>query len=299
MSDIALQTAAELRAARKDIERLTHELADCQQSNMTLRRSLDTIELAVRGSNDGFWSWDMQTNEAYISPRWKEILGYQDHELANHIDTFTAVLHAEDYAHVWAAVRANIDHGQPYAIEARMRHKDGSYRWVYTRGETMRDKHGQPLMMAGALTDIDQRKAAEAALLKAKLQEEVISAQNAILAELSTPLIPLTADTMVMPLIGTIDTRRAQHIIETVLQGVAVNATATVVLDITGVKIVDTQVANVLIHATRAVNLLGAKVILTGIRPEVAQTIVGLGIDLGRLITYSSLQQGIAHALRH
>ncbi len=71
------------------------------------------------------------------------------------------------------------------------------------------------------------------------------------------------------------------------------------ILDITGVPVVDTQVANALLHAAQAVQLLGAAVILTGIRPEVAQTLVGMGVDLRGMITRSTLQSGIAYALEH
>src|SRR6185295_2919913 len=104
--------------------------------------------------------------------------------------------------------------------------------------------------------------------------------QAAALDELSTPLIPISDDTVIMPLIGNIDSRRAQQVIEALLEGVAETRTQVAILDITGVPVVDTQVANALIGAAQAVKLLGAQVVITGIRPEVAQTLVGLGVDL-------------------
>lgn len=102
-----------------------------------------------------------------------------------------------------------------------------------------------------------------------------------------------------MPLIGTVDSRRAQLVLETLLEGIAAYQAQVAILDITGVQIVDTQVANALIDAAQAVRLLGADVVLTGIRPEVAQTLVGIGADLSGIITCSTLQSGIAYALRH
>ena len=137
----------------------------------------------------------------------------------------------------------------------------------------------------------------EEAVRQAVAQEEALRAQNAVLAELSTPLIPISDDVMVMPLIGAVDSRRAQQVMHALLEGTASRNARTVILDITGVPVVDTQVANALIGAARALRLLGAQVVLTGIRPEVAQTMVGLGVDLGSVTTRSSLQSGIAFAI--
>ncbi|GAB4215184.1 MAG: hypothetical protein OHK0022_54760 [Roseiflexaceae bacterium] len=130
-----------------------------------------------------------------------------------------------------------------------------------------------------------------------KLQEEIILIQQAALRELSTPIIPLTEDVLVMPLIGSIDSNRAQQIIEGLLDGVTTYHASTAILDITGVPVVDTQIANALLRAASAVKLLGARMIITGIRPEVAQTLVGLGVGMGEIITYGTLQTGIASVL--
>lgn len=143
--------------------------------------------------------------------------------------------------------------------------------------------------------DVSGRKHAEAA--QQVYQEQVIAAQQAALRELSTPIIPLTDGVIVMPLIGSIDSARAQQVIETLLEGVGRYHARFAILDITGVQIVDSQIANALIHAAQAVRLLGAHVILTGIRPEVAQILVGLGIDLSTLITRASLQSGVEFAM--
>lgn len=89
------------------------------------------------------------------------------------------------------------------------------------------------------------------------------------------------------------------QVLAALLEGIASRRISVAILDITGVPIVDTQVANALIQAAQAVKLLGAKVVLTGIRPEVAQTLVGLGVNLSGIITLSSLQTGIAYATAH
>jgi anti-anti-sigma factor len=130
------------------------------------------------------------------------------------------------------------------------------------------------------------------------LQQQVIDAQRSALRELSTPLIPITDDVVIMPLIGTIDSGRAQQVMETLLEGVAQHQARLVILDITGVSVVDTQVAQAFIQAAQAVRLLGAQVMLTGIQPQIAQTLVHLGVDLSGIQTQGNLQEGIRAALR-
>ena len=88
------------------------------------------------------------------------------------------------------------------------------------------------------------------------------------------------------------------QIVEELLTGVAANRATTAIIDITGVPIVDTQVAGALLRAAQAVELLGSRVVITGIRPEVAQTLVGIGVNLGSIVTRATLQDGIAYALR-
>lgn len=131
------------------------------------------------------------------------------------------------------------------------------------------------------------------------LQAEVIEAQQAALRELTTPLIPVADGVVVMPLVGTIDSGQAKEITERLLEGITRHRARVAIVDITGVRVVDTQVANGLITAAAAVRLLGAQVVLTGIRPEIAQTLVGLGVDLHNIVTHSTLQRGVAYALGH
>jgi rsbT co-antagonist protein RsbR len=144
--------------------------------------------------------------------------------------------------------------------------------------------------------DISERKQAEEE--RSQLQAQVIEAQRAALHELSTPLIPVADGVVVMPLIGSMDSARAQQVMETLLEGVATHRATIALLDITGLPIVDTQVAHALVRAAQAVKLLGAQIILTGIRPEVAQTLVGMGADLSGIVTLNNLQKGIVHALQ-
>jgi PAS domain S-box-containing protein len=151
--------------------------------------------------------------------------------------------------------------------------------------------------IAISFEDVTARKRAEEALRQSMLQEEKIRAQQVALEELSTPMIPITDRIVVMPLIGAIDSRRAQQVMDSLLYGVANTRAETAIIDITGVSVVDTQVANALVRAAVSVQLLGARVMITGIRPEVAQTLVGLGVDLRGISAHGTLSSAIASAM--
>lgn len=127
--------------------------------------------------------------------------------------------------------------------------------------------------------------------------ERTVSLQKIALQELSASLIPVFDKISVMPLVGTIDTERAKLIMENLLEGVVSQRAEVVLLDITGVPVVDTMVAHHIIQAADAVRLVGAKCMLVGIRPEIAQTIVALGINLHEFTTKSTLQKGMQSAL--
>jgi rsbT co-antagonist protein RsbR len=127
--------------------------------------------------------------------------------------------------------------------------------------------------------------------------QRTVSLQKIALQELSAPLIPIFDNITVMPLVGTIDTDRAKRIMENLLQGVVKHHAQVVLIDITGVPVVDTMVAHHIIQASEAVRLVGAKCLIVGIRPEIAQTIVNLGINLNQVVTKNSLQKGVAAAL--
>lgn len=131
------------------------------------------------------------------------------------------------------------------------------------------------------------------------LQEIVAQQQFLIdtIKQLSAPLLPVHDGILVMPLIGYIDSARSAQIMEELLTSVHKYQANFVIIDITGVPIVDTAIANNLIQAAQAVSLLGAQCVLVGISPEVAQTLVQLGVDLSQLATRSNLQAGIAYSM--
>lgn len=137
--------------------------------------------------------------------------------------------------------------------------------------------------------------------LERKVEErtaELQAVQAALVRELSTPLIPLAHNVVLMPLIGSIDSHRAQQVMETLLDGITAHQADTALLDLTGVSVMDTPIANALIQAAQAARLLGTQVILTGIGPAMAQTLVHLGTDLRSIQTRGNLQSAITEVLR-
>ncbi len=143
--------------------------------------------------------------------------------------------------------------------------------------------------------NLRQRIAAEqtAQAERLHLQQEIIRVQEATLRELSTPLIPLTPRVLLLPLIGSIDARRAAQMLETLLVGVAQHRAHKVLLDLSGVPIVDAEVAQALVQTAQAVRLLGAEVALVGIRAEVAQAIIATGVIVDTLPIYATLEMAI------
>jgi rsbT co-antagonist protein RsbR len=141
------------------------------------------------------------------------------------------------------------------------------------------------------------RREAEQAQAQIAAQLGTIQQQQAVIRDMSVPILPVTRSTLVIPLVGALDTTRLRVVQEQTLQALERAAIQHLILDVTGVPVVDTQVAQGLLQVTHAAGLLGTKVILVGIRPEVAQTLVSLGIDLSAIITRSTLQSGIAYTL--
>ena len=184
--------------------------------------------------------------------------------------------------------------GQAVTFEEELRTSRGSMD-VVTVKFPIYDASGALTGICGITIDITEQKRGEAE--RAVLQEKIIEAQRATLEELSTPLIPIAAGVLAMPIVGAVDQLRAELILEALLEGIVEHRAHTAILDITGVRVVDAQVASGLVAAARAVRLLGARVLLTGIRPEVARTLVGLDADLTGIVTLGTLESGIAYAL--
>jgi rsbT co-antagonist protein RsbR len=129
-------------------------------------------------------------------------------------------------------------------------------------------------------------------------RERIIREQQEAIRELSTPVLQVRERLLILPIIGVIDPHRARQLTEQLLRGIRATRAKVVVIDITGVAAMDASVANHLVQTVEAARLLGAMVIVTGLSPEIAQTLVNIGVDLGKMNTVGDLQGGIEEAER-
>lgn len=201
-----------------------------------------------------------------------------------------------------------------------IRHKNGKLTHVLYNASVYKDVRGNVLGVFAAARDITAQKQAEAELQKAHgelelrvqertaelakaneaLQAEIAERKRAeqVIRELSTPVLQVREGLLILPIIGVLDSQRARQLAEQLLRAIRDNRAAVAVVDITGVPSVDSKIANYLLQTAEAARLMGATVVLTGLSPEVAQSLVQIGVDLSRLTTVGDLQGGIADADR-
>ncbi len=165
------------------------DVTEAYRRREELRRARERLELAINGSNDGIWDWDLRTQDLYLSPRWKDQLGYADDELPNVFATLEGLIHPDDRPGVFAYVKCYLK-GEiaEYRKEFRMLHKDGSARWILARGAVLRNEDGAPYRMAGSHTDVTERKHDELA------KQFHLDFQHAV-AEISSRFVETTAQT--------------------------------------------------------------------------------------------------------
>jgi len=162
-----------------------------RRAEEALGKSEERFDLAVRGTDAGIWDRDLLTNQVYYSPRWKSMLGYEDHEIRNHFSEWEQRLHPDDRERALVTVRDYLDGStSEYELEHRLQHKDGLYRWILARGAVVRDGSGKPYRMVGWHLDITDRKRSEQ--LMQEREGELIAAQRIQEHMLphSAPLVP-------------------------------------------------------------------------------------------------------------
>ena len=151
---------------KADQDSLLQEMAERRGAEAALRESEERYALAERGANDGLWDWDLGADRIYFSPRWKSMLGYADRALGSASEDWFGLVHADDLPTLKGRLAAHFSgEAEHFSAEHRVRHQDGTYRWVLTRGIAIRDAAGKASRMAGSQTDVTDRKQAEQRLL--------------------------------------------------------------------------------------------------------------------------------------
>ena len=289
---------AEVAALRRRIEELTLRLDEAAREHAKLREWSDELYELFNNAPCGYHSLDRDGLYLFINDTELAWLGYTREEMVGKI-RFTDLCtprSIETFRERYALFRQEAT--RVNGVEFEMIRKDGSLMPVAVNSVAIRDQEGHFMRSLTVIVDVTERKRIDAALRRAAQQEELLRAQEQAISELSCPLLTVGEGVLVIPLVGAIDTRRALHVQGTLLAGIAERRTRVAILDITGVPRVDAYMAEALLQTARAVELLGAEVVLTGIRPEVAQAFVHLGANLEGVTTLGSLEQGIAHALR-
>ncbi len=265
--------------------------ADTEREQLLAR--LNLLSTIVENTTDLVAAADMESHIIYVNPAGMAMMGRtgQDYTQMTIADVHPPELYAslrknhldivkEKGFHVWEGAVQNIN-GSPIPVSQLT--------------TILRDSTGKLIGYGTVMRDIRQQKEIEAA--QARLQEEIILAQQNALKELTTPIIPLMEQIIVMPLIGSIDSLRAKDLTRALLQGIGQYRAKVVILDITGVPIVDSGVASHLNKTIQTARLKGARIIITGVSDAVAEAVVDLGIDWSNLETVRDLQTGLTQAL--
>ncbi|WOK09375.1 ATP-binding protein [Imperialibacter roseus] len=155
--------------------RILEEKTRAQTALEELQSIQERFRLAIEGSSAGIWDWDIRTNEVFYAPRFKALLGYEEHEFADQFDSFANALHPRDKKYVFEKINATLENDVPYDVIYRLKTKKRGYRWFLTRGKVLRDELGIAYRMAGSISDITNAKKAEEEVkkLNATLEQKV------------------------------------------------------------------------------------------------------------------------------
>ncbi|KYF62993.1 hypothetical protein BE11_46860, partial [Sorangium cellulosum] len=201
-------------------------------------------------------------------------------------------LPADTAARFVAQDREAMDSSAPIAIEDRVEMLDGTHVFITTKF-ALRDDDGKVTGVCGISADITERVRAEEHNLR--LQEQMFRVREDTLRSISTPLLPIAPGVLVVPLVGKMTRERADLVIEALLDGISSQQARIAILDVTGMPEAGAEVTDALIRAARSVRLLGAEIVITGVRPSVAQSLVQLEANLGGIVTLGTLERGVAY----
>ena len=294
-----LEQNPDLAETRKALEQAQKRIADLEAridaEAKVQERHQHWVLALLDNANIGLWEWDILLDKITWSDALLVTYGVQREAFGGKLEDFMALVHEDDRALVSQGVEAAFAKEEPaYFIEHRLVRPDGELRFLRAHGYLFRDAAGKPYRLSGIVQDVTEQKRKEEE--RSAMQQQIIEAQRENLRQLGAPIIPLATNTLAMPLIGTLTPERATLVTETLLQAITERAAEFVILDVTGVPSVDTNVAEGLLRVAQAARLLGAEVALTGMQPGVARAIVELGVDMSAFVTKADLQSGIRWA---
>jgi rsbT co-antagonist protein RsbR len=276
------------------------EIAQTLLTDFTrLELSQDIFQQAIDALAEPFFVKDRRhrwiiCNEAICKqighPR-EEILGKSDFDYSS----------PEQASVFWQVDVEVFNTGRPVMNEEVITFPDGTLHTIYTRKYPLKDSTGKVIALSGFITDVTdlERKQEKINLLEANVmkQMDTIELQRLLLEQISTPILEVWEHILLLPLIGIIDSYRAIRLTDSLLTAINQTQARILIMDVTGVPIVDSSVAGHLLQSILAARLLGCKCILVGIHPHVAQIMVELGIDFSQITTRATLCEGLKHAI--
>jgi rsbT co-antagonist protein RsbR len=235
---------------------------------------------------------------SYISPSSTAVLGYDASDLMDGEPWKPWISHPDDAEAVQGAFSRALAGESGSAFEYRILTKDGETRWVSHSWSPVYSD-GDLQSVVSVLRDATERRRTEETLRHSEEQlKDLVHKLRLSQKDLSTPVVQIWDGVLALPLIGLIDDHRAQQIMEVLLRRIVETQSELVILDVTGVASMNTQVANYLLQTVESVSLLGARCVLTGIQPEVAQTVIDLGMDIRKVVVKRDMQDGLKWALQ-
>ncbi len=264
-----------------------------------ISRSFELLQLIIDALPDAIFVKDLQHRWVAVNKGFCKMIGHPYEAVIGRSDPdFCPHEQAEVF---WRGDDEVFRSGEPNENEEKSTRPDGTARILWTRKFPLRDAEGRVIGLSGIASDITPLKLrlleAERIELENREQRTLIEAQTALLDQLAVPVIQLWEGILLLPLVGAISERRAGQVMESLLRAIRNNRAGFVILDVTGVPMMDTAVASYLIRAVHAAELLGCQGIMVGIGPEIAQTLVSLNVAFSRIITRGTLQSGLEYAM--
>jgi PAS domain S-box-containing protein len=290
MGTVLRDAAGEPRIVIAEVD----DIADRERAFELFRASHELLRMVLDNAVSLVFVRDLERRYIFVNEAMADAFGRHPMEFIGKTDLELGIAPPELESE-WAAKDTEIiEGGRPVRFEEAVP-VGSETRYFLTVKFPIHDASGKAVALCGIPTDITSLKRAEAE--RTALQEQIIASQEAALRELQTPLMPIADQVLAMPIVGAVDAARAAQIMETLLKGITAMRAHTAILDITGVRGINAEVAEALVRTARAARLLGARVVLTGIGPAVASALIELRVDIEGIVTRGTFQSGIAYAL--
>ncbi|WP_437323160.1 PAS domain-containing protein [Sorangium sp. So ce381] len=262
-------------------------------------KTFGLLQLVIDTIPDPIFVKDRQHRWIACNPGFCRLIGQRYEDLIGRSDPdYWPKEQAEIF---WSYDDVVFNSGEPSENEESATGSDGVARTIWTRKFPMKNEQGQVVGLCGLITDITDLKQrhmeAERIAAENREQRAIIQMQAELLDRVAMPVIQVWEGILLIPLVGEMSDRRASQALESLLAAIGQRRAEFVILDITGVPVIDSAVARHLVRAVQAAELLGCRSVMVGIGPEIARTLVGLGIDFGRITTQGTLQSGLAYAM--